>query len=53
MHRLTALALSIAIGWFVVAHASPESPAARSTALARAGEIGRMDATPAPSPAAP
>lgn len=34
MHRLTALALTVAIGWFVVANANPESPAPRSTALA-------------------
>ena len=34
MHRLTALALTVAIGWFVVTHANPESPAPRSTALA-------------------
>jgi Kef-type K+ transport system membrane component KefB len=34
MHRLLALALTVAIGWFVVAQASPTSPAPRSTALA-------------------
>jgi Kef-type K+ transport system membrane component KefB len=34
MHRLLALALTVAIGWFVVTQANPESPAPRSTALA-------------------
>ena len=34
MHRLLALALTVAIGWFVVTQANPEGPAPRSTALA-------------------
>lgn len=34
MHRLLALALTLAIGWFVVAQANPDAPAPRSTALA-------------------
>ena len=34
MHRLFALALTLAIGWFVVTQANPDSPALRSTALA-------------------
>lgn len=34
MHRFLALALTVAIGWFVVTQANPDSPAPRSTALA-------------------